>query len=157
MTSKPTKFNEGEAHRHFSAHCFNRAWDLIDKPDRSAEQDEEMLRLSYASLYHWTQRPDCTPENLSIAYWQLSRIYAILHKQDDARNYGQKSLHFGQQKGVQPVILGYACEALARAEAQSGNRSQAGKYLTQARQLAEGLAAEDKKQLLADLETIKLP
>jgi hypothetical protein len=25
----------GEAHKHFSAWCFNRAWDPIEKPDRT--------------------------------------------------------------------------------------------------------------------------
>lgn len=37
------------AHRYFSVECFNRAWDLIDKPDRTELDDEEMVRLSLAS------------------------------------------------------------------------------------------------------------
>src|ERR1700687_1872237 len=79
--SSPTEMasstvNEAEAHRFFSAHCFNRAWDLIRKSNRTTIECEQMLQLSQASLWHWTQRSDCTPKNLSIGNWQLSRIYA---------------------------------------------------------------------------------
>jgi hypothetical protein len=55
-----------KAHRYFSAECFNRAWDYIDKPSRTPEEEQAMLLLSLASLWHWTQRPDCTPGNLFI-------------------------------------------------------------------------------------------
>ncbi|MCB1076937.1 MAG: hypothetical protein KDM64_03820, partial [Verrucomicrobiae bacterium] len=55
MDSSPP-FDPAPAHRFFSAECFNRAWDLIDKADRSAEEDDEMRALCHASLWHWTQR-----------------------------------------------------------------------------------------------------
>ena len=50
-----------EAHRYFSAECFNRAWDLIELPARTPEQDRTMLQLGLTSLWHWSQRPDRTP------------------------------------------------------------------------------------------------
>jgi hypothetical protein len=36
------------AHEHFSASCFNAAWDLIDKPNRSAVGDGVCLALVQA-------------------------------------------------------------------------------------------------------------
>jgi len=48
------------AHRHFSAWCFNRAWDLIEKPDRTEAEVRLMTALSHASIFHWISRPDCT-------------------------------------------------------------------------------------------------
>ncbi len=76
MTSSSVK--EPEPHRYFSAQCFNRAWELIRRIDRTELESEQMLLLAQASLWHWTQRPDCTPRNLSIGYWQLSRVFALL-------------------------------------------------------------------------------
>jgi hypothetical protein len=29
------------AHQHFSAHCFNAAWDLIDKPERTRRRGHD--------------------------------------------------------------------------------------------------------------------
>lgn len=41
-----------EAHRYFSAQCFNRAWDYIDKSIRTLEEDQSMPLLEIASLWH---------------------------------------------------------------------------------------------------------
>ena len=74
-----------EAHKFFSTSCFNRAWDLIEKSNRTSSDDEQMLHLAYTSLWHWMQRTDCSDSNLSIGYWQLSRIHALLGDADKAR------------------------------------------------------------------------
>ena len=95
MTNKPD-FDVVAAHKYFAVECFNTAWNLIDRPNRTDAEDEEMLRLGMASVWHWTQRPDCTPENLSVGYWQVSRIYAILRRAEDARRYAQLSLEASQ-------------------------------------------------------------
>ena len=76
------------AHRHFSVDCFNRTWDFIDKPERSAEDDEAMVLCTLASLWHWTQRADCTDQNRSIGHWQASRVYALIGQGDNARRHG---------------------------------------------------------------------
>ncbi len=154
--SKEPSFDPQAAHRYFSADCFNKAWDLIDKKDRTPEEDEQMIRLNQASTWHWTQRSDCTPQNMSIGYWQTARIYTLLKQLENARRYGQLSLQAAQQEGVQPFALGYAYEALARAEAAAGNKAQMQAYLKQAHQVAERMTdLEDKEQLLADLDTIR--
>jgi hypothetical protein len=59
MTDK-SEFDRTAAHRYFSANCFNKAWTLIDKEDRTPEEDQQMIRLNQASIWHWTQREDCT-------------------------------------------------------------------------------------------------
>jgi len=154
MTNKPD-FDVAAAHKYFAAACFNAAWDLIDKSNRSAAEDEEMLRLAMASVWHWTQREDCTPENLSVGYWQVSRIYAVLRRAEDAQRYGQMSLETSQAEGVGPFYRGYALEALARAEAAAGNRARMERYLGQAQQMADAVPdVEARKMLLDDLKTL---
>lgn len=156
--SKEPEFDVNAAHRFFSGQCFNKAWDLIDRADRTPQEDEEMIRLSQASIWHWTQREDCTATHMSTGYWQASRIYAILGQADNARRYGQLCLDASRGEDVAPFYLGYAYEALARAEAVAGNRAKTEQYLTQARQIAEQVPdADSKKWLLDDLGTIKLP
>ncbi len=49
------------AHQYFSTYCFNQAWELLEKKERSSEEDQEILCLSIASHWHWTQRNDYTP------------------------------------------------------------------------------------------------
>jgi hypothetical protein len=153
--AEQTEFDQAAAHRYFSATCFNRAWDLMDKPTRTAEEDEEMVRLSLASHWHWTQRPDCTDASVSTGYWQTSRIYALLGQADNARRYGQLCLAASQRPGVPPFYLGYAYEALARAGMVAGDKAQMAAYLQEARRVAEVVPDPDARNLLAaDLATI---
>ena len=147
-------FDLAAAHRHFSAACFNGVWELIDKPDRSPDEDRLMVSMCHASLYHWQQRPDCTSRSLSIGYWQLSRVYALLEQADNARHYGRLCLAHSQNE--EPFYLGYAYEALARAEFLAGNRAVAEECLTRARlQSAKVVDAGEREMLRKDLETLK--
>src|SRR5512139_3729833 len=128
----PPEFDLSAAHRYFSAECFNHAWDLIEKTERTEEEDEEMLRLSLASTWHWTQRQDCTSTNLSLGYWQTARIYALLGQVENARRYGGLCLKASQAEDAEPFTLGYAYEALARAEMVAGAHAHMETYLEQA-------------------------
>jgi hypothetical protein len=118
--SSPLSFDLPTAHRYFSSECFNTAWDLIEKPRRTPEEDLDMPHRSLAALWHWTQRPDCTPTNRSIGLWQVSRVYAILGQEQNARRYGELCLGASQGPEVAPFYLAYAREALARAEPLAG-------------------------------------
>jgi hypothetical protein len=154
MTSS-TDFDVVAAHRYFSVECFNKAWDLLDRPSRTPAEDEEMLHLGLASLWHWTQRPDCTATNRSVSYWQVSRIYAVLGQAGNARRYGELCLGVSQGEGIPPFYLGYAYEALVRAEKVAGNRDKMAEYLQAACQVAETVPDAEARQMLQnDLATI---
>lgn len=152
----PPTFDLPTAHRYFSAECFNTAWDLIEKPRRTPDEDLDMLHRSLVALWHWTQRPDCTPTNRSIGLWQVSRVYAILGQEENARRYAELCLSVSQGPDVDPFYLAYAHEALARVELLAGNLSRVQEHLAEARRLAQGVAEEEEKMaLLKDLETIR--
>jgi hypothetical protein len=149
-------FDLNKAHKHFSAGCFNETWGLLDKKDRTAEDDEQMVRLTLASHYHWTQREDYDHTKASVAHWQTSRVYAVLGQAENAIRYGKLCLEVSKKEGVEPFYLGYAYEALARAEMVAGNDEKVEKYLQKAKDTAEEVANKDHKQwLLDDLATIK--
>lgn len=140
-------FETAPAHRYFSAGCFNETWVLIDKPDRSPEDNEQMIRLAQASLWHWTQRPDCNDTNLSVGYWLASRVHALVGEPDNARKYARLC----QDKAPdEPFYQGYACEAMARAEIVAGNNADGREHLEKAWHFAERVADPEEKQMLVD-------
>jgi hypothetical protein len=152
---KITDFDIQAVHKYFSAECFNQAWDFIDKPLLTTNEQDLMLQLSLTSLWHWTQREDCTSTNLSVGYWQVSRVFALLQQADNARHYGELCLEVSQKEGVLPFYLGYAYEALARAELVAGYPDKMEGFLIQAHQVAASSPdPEAKKQLMIDLATI---
>jgi hypothetical protein len=158
---RKANFDLAEAHKYFAAQCFNAAWDLIDKPDRTVADERLMEALNQASIYHWQNRPDVSDANLSVGYWQASRIQSLLRNWPEALRHAETSLAFSQ--GLQPsdrhdppFLLGYAHEALARAMSGLGRESEAGDHL-EAAQACAGQVKEkgNRELLLADLASIQ--
>lgn len=153
MPAQPD-FDPQTVHRYFAAECFNEAWEYIDNHNRSAEQDLAMLQTSMTSLWHWTQREDATPANLSVGHWQVSRVFALLGQADNARRFAEASLTLAQGEG--PFYIGFAYEALARVEMVAGNRAKMNEYLAKAREYADQVEdLEDKEALVVDIGTIE--
>lgn len=148
-------FDIQKAHKYFSSACFNKAWDYIDKDgNRSTEENMEMLHTAIASLWHWTHRKDVTPKNLSIGYWQVSRVYCLIKQPNNARRYGLLSLQYAKE--LSPFLKGYAYETLARAEMIADKRVIMKEYLTKAREMLQQVDdEEDRQSLEKDLESIR--
>lgn len=145
--------DEAAAHRYFAGACFNRTWELLDQADRTPEDDEAMIACCLASLWHWQQRPDVSRRNLSIGYWQVSRVYAVLGQAQNAWRYGELCLRISE--GEEPFYVGYAYEALARAAQLAGDANLTQQYLRHAEELAAHLPeGEEREMLVQDLRNL---
>ena len=128
MPAKPD-FDTAAAHKYFAAHCFNQAWDLMEKQARTAEDERLMVALNQASLYHWMQRSDCDDMRLSVGYWQASRIqccWATPTQRIVSRRFAMLTAATWIRS-----YLGYAFEALARAAAVGGDAATAATHTGQ--------------------------
>lgn len=153
MDSGEGRFDEAAAHAHFAGWCFNHAWTLIEKADRTAADDEAMILLNQASLWHWTERADCSAKNLSIGYWQASRIRALVGHAAESMRCARLSL--GHSAALPPFYLAYAHEAVARAALVAGDRATADVHVAKAREIASTIADGTNKDLVvADLATL---
>ena len=56
-------------HEKIAKGCFNQTWDLIDKKERSPEEDINIIRTAHASRYHW---------GIFYKNWTLQNIYILL-------------------------------------------------------------------------------
>ena len=135
-------------HEAFSGGCFNKCWTLIDKADRSPEDVEDMLLLAQTSLWHWKQRSDCKPMNLSISYWQLSRVYALAGHYNMARLFGDKCLKVSKDNKIPPFYVGYAYEAQARAEVLNKDFKAARSCIEKAEKELASVTDKDEKGFL---------
>lgn len=153
MADPAPPFDEALAHRRFSGMCFNRTWDLLDKSDRLPRENDEMLAATFASLWHWLKRSDATDLNLSIGYWQLSRVFAVLNDGPNAVAWGEKCLAVSQNQP--PFYLAYAHEAIARGYGLLSDESKKQEHLAAARKLAEQVEDQGERAALeTDLATV---
>ena len=143
-------------HQYFSANCFNKTWEFIEKDELSEEGMEDMLATAFASLWHWKQRDDCKPGNLSIAYWQLGRVHTLAKDQQTAEKFGKKCLKVSMDAKLDPFYIGYAYEVLIGAALLNDDKKTAAAFLVKAReQLALIEDKENKSYLSADLDKLE--
>jgi len=144
MTSSP--FDAVAAHRHFAPICFNRAWELLGKEPRTQAENDEMLLVAMASLWHWSQREDCQPRNLAVGYWQVSRVQAVLGNGVEARRYAARAAMHAA--GEPAFFMAYAHEALARAGRVLGDEAAVQRHVAEARGLLTQVTDEKERRLL---------
>ena len=142
-------------HRKLAASCFNKTWEYLRKPELSAEEAEEMIHVSHASFWHWTQVADHTPLNTSIGTWQLARVYAVAGLPERADYFARKCVEVGENNDLPPYFVGYGYEASARAKALQRERQAAQDLIAKAKRLADQVQElDDRMVLIDDLNTI---
>ena len=145
---------EKDIQRKFAIGCFNGTWDLIEKADRTPEDDARMIHMAHASRYHWGEIG--TPLNFARGDWQISRVYAILGQGENALNYAKSCLHLCVDHDLGDFDLAFAYEAAARAFYVLGDSEMTEKHLALAKKAGENIAKEDdKKYFFNELESIK--
>jgi len=150
-----TEFDARAAHHRFAVECFNGPWDLLEKEDRSEDDTAEMIHMAHASLWHWRRSEQGDPQHFAVGAWQLSRVYAVAGRPDQARRYGEESLMLCSQHELAAFYLAYAYEALARAAAVAGDKTERERHLGAAGAVAKRIEDEsDREALLDDLATI---
>ena len=152
-TPTPTAADPETAHRHFSAACFNEAWTLIGTPGRSVEDDQRMIALKQASLWHGSQRSDCSARHQAIGPWQVARMRAIPGHAAEAERAARLRLH--ESRGLSPFLLACAHEGLARAALSRDDRAAARASAMQARvHLQAFVDDEERDNVPADLASL---
>ena len=153
MTEEP-RYSLREAQRKLAAQYFNETWDLLEKPERTPEDDTRMIHATHASRCLWEAVGDAS--NLAIGEWQISRVYSVLQRAELAARHGQLSLDHSGEAGQRPFLMGYAHEALCRAALTSGERDAAGSELSKATAWLGAVTDEEERGLLsADLEQLR--
>lgn len=120
------KYTEQEAHKYFAVSIFQSVWGLLEKTDRTPDEDEKMIKAAYASCYHWGEVG--TAVNQARGEWMISHVFAILNHPAQALHYAQRCLTITQDNNFGDFDLAYAYEAMARALAAGGDKTEAQHY-----------------------------
>jgi hypothetical protein len=154
MVDSQEKYTLDEAQKVFARQSNGKVWNLLDKTDRTAEENDEMIEAAYASLYHW--RVVGTEVNLQRGEWMLAHVYTVLGKPKAAIKHANLciTLTGAHRDQMKDFDIAYAFEGMARALALNGTTEEARRYLAQAQTAGEAIAeAEDKQIFLGDLNS----
>ena len=140
-------------HKEEAVKCFNATWDLIDKPDRTNEDNVHMIHMAHASRYHWGQIG--TALEFTRGEWQVSRVYALLGMGESALFHAKEALRLCLDNGIGDFDLAFGYEAMARAYSVLANHDDKASFVDKAREAAKEIVEEGNRQYVeSEISTI---
>jgi DNA-binding transcriptional MerR regulator len=144
---------DAQTQRALAARLFNEVWEMLEKSDRTPDDDLGMVHKAHASRWHWSQVG--TPVNVVRGEWQCSRVYATLRRFEPALYHAQQALAICESAGIGDFDLAFCYEAMARAYAVGGMAGESREWRERAEQSAAAITeADDRELLLADVASI---
>lgn len=145
--SIPESYTEAAAHRHFAQACNQHVWALVAKPDRTPDEDAEMLDAAHASLFHW--RYAGTGLHQQRGEWLISHVHALLGMGESALRHAERCLALTamHQGEMQDFDVAYAYLGMARAHAILGHTTDAQKYLVLAEDAGKTISDEEDRAI----------
>lgn len=144
-----------EQERKLAVDLFNLVWTLLERPDRTPEQDDEMVNATHASCHHWSKVG--TAANVARGEWQISRVYSVLERPEPALHHAGRCLAYCENNPdeLEDWDLPFAYEALARANGVAGNAAESERFAALARELGDRIEGEEDREMLdRDLSTL---
>jgi hypothetical protein len=142
-----------EEHRKFAVELFNLTWSLLDKKDRTREDDDRMIHAAHASRFHWGEIGASL--EFERGEWQISRVYSALKRSEPALYHANRCLEICKEHDIGDFDIAFAYEAVARAHAVAGNKIEREKYLKLAKEAGEQIKKkEDREYFFSELKTI---
>jgi len=144
-----------ETETSLAASLFNGAWTLLEKSDRTADDDLLMVHMAHASCYHWGRVGAAV--NFVRGEWQCSRVYATLGRGEPALFHAQRALAICEANGIGGFDLAFCYEALARAHAVAGDSDEARLWQERGLALVNDVDDdEDREILVTDLASVPI-
>jgi len=142
-----------EEHRKFAVELFNLTWSLLDKIDRTKEDNDRMIHAAHASRFHWGEIG--TPLEFERGEWQISRVYSVMKRSEPALYHAKRCLEICKEHSIGDFDIAFAYEAMARAHAVADNKTEREKYIKLAKEAGEQIEKkEDKDYFFSELRTI---
>ena len=156
----PADMLDADAHRRLGKALYNHTWSLLETPDRTPEQVDEMIAATHASAWHWSKAGG-TLANAARGQWQIARVYATLGRGEPALTHAHRCLELAEAATKAGVADDWdvpsALESLARAESVAGDRAAAARTVARAREAAAKISDPEDRQLIeSDLASITI-
>lgn len=135
--------------RALGAQLFNRVWELLDRPERTADDNAEMLAAAFASRWHWGQVEDASAENRAVGDWQIAHVASQLGHASVALEFARRALATAEAEGWQDWQRASMLEGMARAYAAAGDAEGRARYLSEASAALASIAEDEDRDLIA--------
>ena len=132
------------------------SWGLLEKPDRTAAETDELIHRAHASRWHWARGG--ADVNLACGEWLCSRVYATLGRGEPALWHARRCVEINEGLGDdarESWDLPAAYEAMARASFAADDSASGAQWKAKATAALEEIAdVDDREPIAQDLATL---
>jgi DNA-binding transcriptional MerR regulator len=155
-TAATTVELDAATQRRLGVDLYNSTWTLIEKPDRTPAETDEMVHRAHASRWHWARVGE--PVKLARGEWLCSRVYATLGRGEPALWHARRCVEINEGLGPdarETWDLPAAYEAMARASFAAGDPASGALWKAKATAALEDIAdVDDREPIAQDIATL---
>lgn len=136
-----------DAQRELAKSLNREVWNLLDVPNRTEEQSQQMIHAAHASCRLWLEVGRGV--NQQRGEYMVALVYTELGHVEPALRHAERCMMLTERHRdeMEDFDLAYAHECLGRAVALQGDRDSAARHKRQARELGDRIADPEDKQI----------
>lgn len=125
-------------------------WRLLERKDRSPDDDERMVHAAHASCYHWLIAG--TPLHHQRGEWLIARVHTVLGHRQEAERHTRRCLELTEAHAglMQDFDFAFAHELAARTAALTGDKTLAAQSIAKARRAGAAIADPEDRKIFFD-------
>ncbi len=140
---------DGADHRELAVDIYNAAWDLLDSPARTPDDDDRLLGLAFASRHHWGEAGGGDAE-LAIGDWFIGHVAAHLGLAGIAQRFSNRALDRVEAIGIEGWLRASVYEGMARAAACAGNNEDRARFIELSLEALATVDDPDEREVIED-------
>ncbi len=134
-------------HRTIAVERYNHCWDLLERDERSQDEDFELLTAAFTSRYHWSFAGG--PEQWVMSDWMVSRAAANIGEASLSLAFALRANSGVQEFDAPDWLAASTAEGLARAYAALDDEDSRDEWINSAQGLVEAIADDEDRALIA--------
>ncbi|MGC4084944.1 MAG: hypothetical protein QM736_23215 [Vicinamibacterales bacterium] len=145
MADRPSSDDISQWHKRFAVACNNRAWELVERADRTPSEVHEMLHAAHASAWHWARVG--TALNEARAHMLLGMAHALAGDGSLALRYAMLAFNYFNEHDAPDWEQAFAHATLAAAARSAGNAALHAEHYAEAERLGAAIADVDDRNV----------
>lgn len=149
MSNQPP-FDIDTAHRWFGIEFNNSIFSLLKKADRTEEETEKMIAMSYASTLHWSSYSKHTIANRARGENMIATALAYAGRKEAALHHAKRNydIVFNNKSEMADFDISYVLMVMALVHALNGDMENAKKYFDECVKSMDEVKDEEDKGIV---------
>lgn len=141
------QFTLEEAHLHFAKTLNGETWNLLDKENRTVNDNERMLAAAFASYYHWLLAGK--EVHRQRGEYMIARVFLALGNLQESLTHARRCLELTDQfkDQMEDFDFAFAYEIFARVNAANGQVNTAREYREKAQKAGDQIKDDENRNI----------